>query len=337
MKQITHYFGFDVSKEKLDMSIVSSDGKVLDYLEIANTKQQIKKELSKVMKKYGLQQEQSVFCVENTGVYSLPITTYLYSISAQIWLASSIDIKKSMGLIRGKNDKIDSVRIALYAMRNIDKFKLWEPSREVLLKLDSLLKTRNRLLKAKQMLRVPVAEIQYFVDRQIVLTSKKHSQASIHAINKDIKLVEKEILQLVHRDDQVLRQYQILTSIPGIGMITAINLMVKTKEFTAFETAEQFACYCGLAPFEHTSGSSVRGKTRVSHYADKKIKTILHLAALSTITSKGELREYYQRKVNAGKNKMAVLNAIRNKIIHRAFCCIRENRLYEKNYQKILA
>jgi poly(3-hydroxyalkanoate) synthetase len=66
--------------------------------------------------------------------------------------------------------------------------------------------------------------------------------------------------------------------------------------------------------------------------ANKNIKTLLHMAALVAIQMKGEMREYYNRKVSEGKNKMSVLNAIRNNLILRIFACVNQNREYEKNY-----
>ncbi|WP_139361756.1 transposase, partial [Spirosoma sp. 209] len=101
--------------------------------------------------------------------------------------------------------------------------------------------------------------------------------------------------------------------------------------------AKQFACYAGVAPFPYQSGSSIRGKTRVSPMADKHMKTLLHLSAMTAIRAKGELRDYYQRKVGEGKNKMAVLNAVRNKLIGRAYAVVSKNQEYDKTYAYSLA
>ena len=78
-------------------------------------------------------------------------------------------------------------------------------------------------------------------------------------------------------------------------------------------------------PTQHSPGISIRGKTHVSHLANKQMKKLLHMAAMSSVATKGELADYYQRKVAQGKAKMAVLNAVRNKIIHRVFACVRED------------
>ncbi|HEY9709018.1 MAG TPA: IS110 family transposase, partial [Oculatellaceae cyanobacterium] len=107
-------------------------------------------------------------------------------------------------------------------------------------------------------------------------------------------------------------------------------------EFQKFTSAKKFACYAGVAPFEHTSGTSIRGKTRVSPLANMTIKKLFHMASMSAVQHSQEIRQYYERKVAQGKNRMSVLNAVRNKLISRVFCCVKHNKIYEKNYQRTL-
>lgn len=104
--------------------------------------------------------------------------------------------------------------------------------------------------------------------------------------------------------------------------------------FKDINCAKQFACYSGVAPYQYGSGTSIRGKTRVSHMANKTMKTLLHsMAALVATSCNAEIKIYYERKVAEGKNKMLVLNAVRNKLIHRIFACVKQNRLFITNYQ----
>ncbi len=124
------------------------------------------------------------------------------------------------------------------------------------------------------------------------------------------------------------KQYEAITSVPGVGMVTALQLMVHTHHFKRFASAKKLACYAGVAPFPHQSGSSVRGRDKVHPMANKTLKTALHMCALSVIRFKGELRAYFDRKVKEGKNKMSILNAIRNKILQRIFACVRDGKLF---------
>ncbi|WP_027420416.1 transposase, partial [Crocinitomix catalasitica] len=97
--------------------------------------------------------------------------------------------------------------------------------------------------------------------------------------------------------------------------------------------AKKYACYSGVVPFDYSSGTSVNKRSRVSPMANKSIKTILHMAAMSAIQCEGDLKHYYLRKVAEGKNKMSVLNAVRNKLILRIFSCVNQNRIYQKKFK----
>ena len=142
---------------------------------------------------------------------------------------------------------------------------------------------------------------------------------------------------MIKSDEILKRLSDLVTSVDSIGMVTCAAILVKTNEFQDFREAKKFACTSGLAPFEHSSGKSVRGKTRVSHRAHKDLKTLLHMCALGAIGRKGELHDFYERKVSQGKNKMSVINAVRNKLIHRIFAVVRDGVMYQKHYQYNLA
>ena len=164
-----------------------------------------------------------------------------------------------------------------------------------------------------------------------------HCKKTLNAVQTDIERIEQAIEQVVKEDSQLSEQCTLATSVPGIGTITALNMIVATSEFKRIAEAKKFACYAGVAPFEHTSGSSIRGRTRVSKMANMTLKKLLHLAAMSAIQYCEEMKAFYQRKVAAGKNKMSVINAVRNKLISRVFACINNKRMYQKIYQNALA
>lgn len=100
-----------------------------------------------------------------------------------------------------------------------------------------------------------------------------------------------------------------------------------------FENAKQLACYCGVAPFSKSSGTSVRHKPGISPFANRKLKSLLHLCAMAALRWDKEIKTYYERKVAEGKNKMSVINAIRNKLLQRIFAVIRDQRPYTETYQ----
>lgn len=332
MMQTKHFIGIDISKGTLDISVVT-EGTAVHYQRINNTVKEIKKAIAQILRQLRADYEDVVFCMEHTGIYNLPIVQWLHSNQAKIWLESGVHIRKSLGLMRGKNDKVDSSRIAMYAFSHRHLIRLWKMPRVVLQKIAALLSQRTRLIKVKKQLCTTYEELSLFLNADIVKCISKYNFPTIAMIEKQIESIEKEIMQLIQQDATLNNLYKLITSVEGIGFVTACYVLITTNEFLSIREAKKYACYCGVVPFEHSSGSSVRGRTRVSHMANKTLKTLFHTAAMSTIRMKGEMKDYYQRKISEGKNKMSILNAVRNKLILRIFACVNQNRSFEKVYQ----
>jgi len=153
----------------------------------------------------------------------------------------------------------------------------------------------------------------------------------IKAIEIQILKIEADIEKSILGDQELKKQSELIKSVPGVGKVVSWTLIAKTEGFTTISDPRKLACYCGVAPFDYQSGTSIRGRSRVSMFADKNMKTLLHLAAMSAIRLNNELKMYYQRKVGEGKNKMSVLNAVRNKIIHRVFAVIKNQTIYKND------
>ena len=329
--QVKQFVGIDVSKDTLDFTVVIN-GKAVSHYCILNNTREIKSVVNKILKAFGGSYEETIFCMEHTGLYNLPLVKWLQANSCKTWIESGVHIRRTLGLVRGKSDKVDSFRIAMFAYTNRDHIKLWVPPRKVIERLGALLSQRNRMMKARKQLVTANSEQKKFIDKEIMHSLNVYTNRTTSVIDKQIKAIEEEILLLIQGDEKLKQLYDIITSVSGIGFVIATHILVTTNEFISINDPKKYACYCGVVPFEHSSGSSVRGRTRVSHMANKSIKTLLHLAAVSLIRMPGELQDYYNRKVTDGKNKMSAINAIRNKLILRVFACVNQNKLYEKNY-----
>ena len=138
-------------------------------------------------------------------------------------------------------------------------------------------------------------------------------------------------------DTELSRLRELICSVDGVGKLTAAQVLVDTNEIKNIKEGKEYACYSGVAPFEQSSGSIVRSRSRVSHRSNKRSKTLFHLSAIGSIRIAGEVRDYYERQLASGKNKMSVINALRNKLILRLFACVRDNRPHQKNYVHALA
>jgi len=326
MTKFQHFVGIDVSKKQLDIVLVTESGTIKEYYKTANTIQGIGRLLKWLSTRCEL--SNALFCMEDTGLYSRIVATQLTFNNCALWLENPVRIKRSSGMLRGKSDAADAAMIAAYAQAHQNKAILWQPGDEKLQQLGDLLALRERLITVIKMLRVPVAEMKSVGLAREASIIDSGCMQSIQALQDDLKQLDLKIDQLVQADKEWQRKIQLASSVKGVGRVTTLHLLFHTKAFTIITDPRKLACYCGVAPFQHTSGSSVRGKTRVSHFANMTLKKLLHLAAMSAISTTGELRDFFLRKVAQGKQKMSALNAVRNKIIHRICAALRKNQKY---------
>ena len=327
MKQYDHVFGVDVSKRTVDITHVHNQQ--LAHRQFTNDDTGME-QLLEWLKELTPAFDKTLFCMEATGLYCFPLTRFLAGHSIDIWIEHAAQIKKATALTRGKNDKVDSQRIALYATKNLDRLRLWKPVNATLEKIRHLASLRDRLVETKKKLVTPIKEFEDVGDVVMAKLLTKTIKSSLTAIDKDLKNIESKIIDIINEDDNLKFLYKLITSVVGIGFVTAINLLVHTNGFTMLKDARKLACYCGVAPFEYSSGSSVRGKTKVHYMANKKLKCNLHMASLTAVKLDADLKAYYERKVAEGKNKMSVLNAVKNKLLARVVAVVNKQQEYVK-------
>jgi transposase len=331
---------FDISKLTLDSAIISNG-------ELANAKHQPLENkpeaISKLFKTYSKQPgftiENCLICIEAIGVYSYPLLSFVANNNMKIWIESGTQIKKSAGIQRGKSDKIDAIRIAEYAFKNQEKARIWVPSSPIITEIKHLTSLRDRLVKSRHNLVIPVKEFEQIGDLKMAKTLNKAMKSTVDAIEADINKIEKQIIELLNGDTSLKELFSLVTTVVGIGTQTALGLIIYTDAFKLFDDARKLACYAGVAPFEYSSGTSIRGKTRVSKMANKTLKTLLHMAALTAVKVDLQLKLYYERKVGEGKAKMSVLNAVKAKLLYRVMSVVQRKQKYENsaNFSLVLS
>jgi transposase len=314
--------GIDVSSATLDICVSNDQGQ---HSFIINN------EVKAICKFFKTYKESIIIGMENTGRYNWALYEVLKDMHHCVYVISPLHLKRSMGLIRGKNDKIDAVRIAAFIKKNHTELPQWQPSSPVIQKLKILLTERNSRIKSRRQLLKQ--QYDYAKMKQLGLDKslQKLNGQQLALIDKQLALLEHQIGLLIKADEQIKRHAELIRSVPGAGKVLCWMMLAKTEGFTTITEPRKMACYSGVVPFSNQSGTSVRGKNRVSSYADKAIKAVLHLAAMSAIRLENDLRKYYLRKVAEGKNKMSVLNAVRNKIVHRIFAVIKYQIPYQTN------
>lgn len=327
------FIGTDVSKLTIDVSLITIDG-FHQYQQFDNNVKGFRKLETWLQSTNLFSFDTALFCMEHTGIYTREYVNYLLLHDAKVWMESALHLKRSIGMTRGKNDKIDSYRIARYAMTNADKVKLVSLSNKTLILIKDLMSNRDRINKSCQSIKVSIREMER-VDKTTGKELNRLNKAALNGLAKSKAAIEKRILELINQDDELKKIYELITSIKGVGQILATELIVYTHLFSRMNNAKQLACYCGVAPFAHTSGTSIKGRMGTSNFANMNLKSTLHLAALSSTRYVPDIKKYYERKVAEGKSKMSVLNAIRNKILQRVIAVVNRGTPYMENYKEI--
>jgi transposase len=318
--------GIDVSKSTLDVYV--QDYQV--HFIVTNDSMGVIELLEKLKNIFGsLKKEQLLICFENTGKYSKFLSVFLSSEHIPFVMLSALDLKRSMGLTRGKNDKKDAMMIALYAYRKKEELipTILQDAKTDQMK--SLLSLREKLIRHRTAYKNGLTDLKdCYVDGETEMI-KQIQERLIENINTEIDRIEQKILTIIVSEESINRNYKLAISVKSVGKILAFYVIAYTANFTRFDDPRKFACFSGTAPFDFTSGTSIKGKTRVHNCANKQIKSILNMAAISATRVKGEYKNYYQRRINEmGKSKMSTINIIRNKLIFRIFAVVKRGTPY---------
>lgn len=324
-----HWIGIDVSSATLDFALLDEKGTHLESAQVGNDRKAVMKLLGQWRKRHGVDPSKSLICLEPTGHYTLMLLNLVVEQEWPTWLAHPLDIQQAMGIKRVKNDKVDALRIAQYARTFREKARLFTAQNLKLDKLKHLLTRRQHLVRVRAMYKKHLSDLNRYMDADIRKVFNQVDKRLIAASDRAVLRIEQLIMAQIRGNEQSSEQYDLLRSIPGVGPQLAAYLIALTDGFHRFTDPRELACHAGVAPFERTSGSSVRGRTQVSHKANKTLKTLLHMSALVSVREPGELRDYYERKRAEGKKPILVVNAVRNKLVHRVCAVIRKGQAYK--------
>ena len=321
------FIGIDISKRYFDVAILI-DQRTTSY--VFENSRKGTNAFIRLLKNQKITLPNTLMCMEHTGVYGQLLITKLVEKQADFCVEMPIQIIRSIGVQRGKSDAVDAKRIAVYASKNSRELELYQPMEKVLEQVKILLKIRRKLVNTRADLNKYPNELELF-SPDLGKLAKKNLKKINKNLNDEIDRLEMEIKKLILSDDKLNKTVGLVTSVTGIGKITALHLTIFTNFFTRYDNPKQLACYCGVVPFEYTSGDSIFRKSRVHPMANRTLKKHLHMCALAAINHDPDIREYFQRKVAEGKNKMLVVNNVRNKLVHRVCAVIKRQEPYVKN------
>jgi len=316
MSKYSETYGVDISKDVFDVANTTGF-----YRQYPNTVDGFKKFIKELEKS-------AIVVMEATGYYHYCLAQFLFESGQPVSVVNPLSVKRfiQMRLSKVKTDKSDAKAICDYALINpvplyTGKDQNQAESLQLLRLLELYLKQRTQLknkIHGEQALGIPSKAVFRSLNR------------SKRTLDKEIKSLETRILSLVKEEHQ--QQLTNLKSIPGLGDKTAALLIVLTDGFTKFETASQLCSFAGTTPTIRQSGSSVRGKSRISKMGNQKLRNLLFLCAFSASKYNTACRKIYERIIAKGKSKKLALIAVINKLIKQAFAIAKSGLPYDPNY-----
>lgn len=334
MKKIA--IGIDFAKEKFDVTVKNVETGASVYGQYPNMPAG-GRSMVKMVRKFakGINSSEWIFCGEDTGYYSQAIARYLTEKGYFIWLQNPYSIKHSEGDIRrGKDDKADSAAIADYAHRYEDKARKWELPSKVSEELHLLLTRRDAYVRAKRVIQSGADEIPKR-DKQgeSVSLIKSSAKRLLREIDEEIERLEAQMEKIVKEEEAIQKNYEILRSFTGIGLVNSMCFIAYTDNFKKFDlNARKIATFWGVAPFGKDSGKTVHVDPHVSQFCNHWLKAIISNAANSAIVWNPIVKQYYDRLKKKGKCEGICRNNVKNKIIQIITAMIRKKEKFDRNF-----
>ena len=273
------------------------------------------------------------FVLEATGAYYLALAYHLHEHGGQVAVLNPLIIKRfiQMHLGKGKSDRKDAQWLLRYGQQQA--VKIWQPDEQVLVECRQLEQVTEQLLKQKTMVSNALEDLQ----QQPVISqlARQHLQGTLQALTQQVRAVEAELLALL--EQRFHAEMTLLCSIPGIGRKTAGMLLLFAGGFQRFDNYRQLIALAGLSPREHTSGTSVRGKVRITKMGGGLIRGKLFMCSFAAKKKNVACQALYDRLVAKGKNGKVALIAVCNKLLKQAFAIVKSGRPYQANFTSKLA
>ena len=325
-----HYIGVDVSKDTLDIAVY--DG----TLDLKNGHVQVENNnkgfclFARWAKDKGMVAGQIRLCMEFTGLYGHEFRRWLEQEGITYYMVPPKKMHRFAvpenvhGLGHVKTDRMDAYKIAIYCYKNSMDLRPSRLPSESFFALRRLLAERRQYVRQRQLYKQHRHDIGVYESED----SAKRRDSVSKSLLKSIHGVEDEMDRIMLSDPAIRKNYDLLTSVIGVGRVIAVTAIVLTENFTAITNPRSYANYVCVAPYPRESGVSVRGRTRTSSEGVRQAKADLSVSALCAIQNDPTIKAYWKRKKADGKHSGVVLNAIKFKLIERMFAVVRRGKPY---------
>lgn len=313
--------GIDISKQVFDVSFL--EGNLWKHKVLSNKLLGFEKLITFIEK-------EDIVVMEASGTYYLPLAEYLYSQGINVVIENPLSIKRyaQSRLKRAKTDKADSKVIAEYGKKNLDELSLWNPESKTCIRIRQM-HTRIQMIQkqtSQTYNQLEAFRSSGFLDEKLEIEMNN----SIEQLRLGKEILESEIERLALEEFE--ETIECLTSIPGIGIKTAIMLIVITDNFKKFEHHKQLIAFVGFSPRIYESGSSVRGRSSICKMGKSQIRKLLYLCSWSAKRWNKKCKEMYERLITKGKAERVAKIALANKLLKQAFAIGKNKEKYREDF-----
>jgi transposase len=326
----TSWIGLDVSKDSLEVCLLRESGKA-HFKQFPNTSSGHAKLLR--WTQHLDEDGASHYCMEATGPYSNAVAFFLAEAGLKVSVMNPARIHffaRSQGQ-GNKTDKADARIIAIFCRK--EHPEVWRASAPEIRELAALMRryhaVQDLLVQEKNRFQVP-SQPKY------VLTSIK---GTIRFLEKELDRLKRQIREHLKRHNSLKRDAELLQTIPGVGEITAWDVMSELPDVNQFDSAQAVAAYAGLSPREHRSGTTIFKKTRLSKQGNARLRKAMYFPAVNALTWNPLIKAHYERLVAAGKMKMVALAAAMRKMLMICYGVLKHQQPFQEDWnaqQKIL-
>jgi transposase len=335
MKKPEYFVGIDIASASITSAVGRMGEKwqiVLRPVQFANDFDGLPKYL-KWLQEHGVRPDNSVICMEATGVYNDVLAHFLVANQYSVAIEPPLKVKRAFHPVGHKSDPVDSCQISEYACRFWDELSLWAPRQELLEQIKTLLTTREQFVVERAGHQNSLTALKRKVIRT-PMAEKMHEKAIIE-LKEHIRQLEEEIKHLIDQDPDFRNMVGLLSSIPGVGMLLAAHMLVTIQSAPNPISSKSLAAFAGICPYEDSSGTSINHRPTSRHYGPPGLRKLLFLASLSISTHNIQFKTYFIRKVQEGKPKKLVINNIANKLLKIMVAVVRSQTTFIPNYRSV--
>jgi transposase len=272
------------------------------------------------------------YVMEATGVYHERLAYFLHSKQQALSIVLPNKISNYLRTldVKTETDKTASEAIARFGLER--KLDNWQPANPLYKKLRQLTRERDQIIQART-----VAKNQLHAEQ----AEAEPNKTTIRRVSKLIILLEKqeqeikiELAALINQNETVKKKVKRITSIPGVGVLTAVTVLAETNGFELIRSKKQLTSYSGLDVKEKQSGTSVKGKPRISKKGNKFLRKAMHLPALAAIRHDERCKAIFVRLVSKHGIKMKAAVAVQRKLLELIYIIYKTEKLYDKEYSQ---